>query len=455
MQQDHQVLDESIRRLGLPFFLVKRIDRSGGSSYVFHTCSAEPKKVLLEQAMRAIRAAQLEDVSVSIKSHKQEILESRRSLEALMDEFGGGDILYDPTGAVRRGGKIVGLSSSLRRGLGHVVSSVAFEPRRRALYVVLNEQHPRRLGALKASLKQARDIVEVWHRGARPNFDLAVRVGFELPPASWVVAADRRSVSSDRMEGLRARARRIAAVFGLATAFGAGAATSGLAADTTASREPAVSQPNVTVVTKTGVYDEDYTSDIGAKVTMPLGDSFGFHIEGQAGTDGYVGLGGELFWRDPEVGLLGAYASYENLDDVDMTRIAAEAELYLNQVTLGVIAGSQTGDVEGGILGRADIRFYATPDFMLRVGGEISPGIDLARIGAEWRPGFDALPGLSIFADGEFGDDYAASMMGLRLHFGGSGTTLIDRDRREDPSSKLDNRATFKDHEKNKGYDFR
>jgi hypothetical protein len=440
---DHNAVSAIIRQSGLPVFLVRHQTTLTTEELVFHTCSELPHKVLTQKVTKALAGAGFQ-MPVRVVRHRQSKLESVRSLETLVSRLGDGGIIYDPTAIGNRASKLVALAKSLRFGMARSVSTMAFEPRRRTLYLILDNKHSRSMAALATSLRKAHGILSGWEQGAKPGFDLAVRVGFELPPGARVVAIDNRSVVSGLFDRMKRNVARAAATLGLATAFGL-TATSVHAADPMASgNEPAVSAPNVTVITKAGDYDGDFASDVGAKITVPLGDSFGAHFEGQGGTDGYVGVGGELFWRDPSVGLLGVYGTFEKLDGVDMTRIAAEAELYLNQVTLGAILGDQSGDVDSGMFGRVDLRFYATPDFVLRAGGELSPGIDLARVGAEWRPGFEALPGLSLFADGEFGEDYTAVMSGIRLHFGGSGTTLVDRDRREDPSSKLDNRPELK-----------
>src|SRR5690606_26316383 len=50
----------------------------------------------------------------------------------------------------------------------------------------------------------------------------------------------------------------------------------------------------------------------------------------------------------------------------------------------------------------------------------------------EFRPGFEAMPGMSFFLDGQVGEDNHHSVLaGVRFYFGES-TTLIDRHRRDD-----------------------
>ncbi len=434
----------ALKNSDLPVFLARVKDTVAGSTLELHACSAESSRSLQSKATKAFANSGINS-AIKIVRHKRAELERGRSLEALVDLFGTGTIVYDPTAIGKRSSELLSLAKALRNGMGKSISTIAFEPRRRTLYLVLAKAHDQSIPAVRKTLEMANRLSHAWHRAARPQFDLAVRVGFDLPPGARVVPVDSRSVVNGTIEALRRSAFRLAATLGLATSFGF-AATAASAADAQPApgREPAVSQPNITVITKSSWYEEEFSQDIHAKVTLPLGESFGGHIEGMLGTDGYMGVGGELFARDPSMGMAGIYSTYETLDDVDMTRIAAEAEIYLNQITLGGAVGQQSGDVKDGVFGQLEVKFYATPDFVLKARGETSPTIDLLKVGAEWRPGFEALPGLSMFADGEFGEDYTAASVGLALHFGGSGTTLIDRDRREDPERNLENRTGLK-----------
>jgi hypothetical protein len=224
---------------------------------------------------------------------------------------------------------------------------------------------------------------------------------------------------------------------GLAALFGIGTTTAAVAGS-----EPAVSQPNFSILGRSANTDGDGHSDAAIKGTLPLGHAFGFQLEGAKGTDDYEGYAANLFWRDPTVGMVGVFATRESLGSVDMKRFAAEGELYLNNLTLGATVGRQEGDVKDGTFGRLDLRYYVTPDLIIKAGGEFTPSLNFGRVGVEWRPAFESLPGLSVYADGEFGESgYDAVMVGLKYHFGAKGATLIHRDRREDPDFHILNRA--------------
>jgi len=431
-------ISSKLASLKAPVFLARMESSRGKPVVTLHSAEPNLSPALAKSAQSALGGA----ATVRIKRHRMRALLGPKSLEDLVGRLGQGDVVYDPTRIVTRAALLVGLARSIRRSLPAKIRAIGFETRRRTLYVILDAKtHDRAPQSLRATMAVVAKAVETWRNASRPEFDLSVRVGFDAPPASRLVAVDSSSVITGLIGLLRTEFGRVARIFGLAALFGAGSAAAAHAADTGGpANEPAVSQPNLTIITKGGLTDDAGRGDLYAKGTLPLGDAFGVQLEGGIGLDDYYGVAGHLFTRDPGFGLLGAYASYENDDDIDISRVAAEAELYLNTITLGGDIGYQGGDVEHGVFGRVDLKFYATPDFILSIGGETSPGIDLGRISAEWRPGFDALPGLSLFADGEFGShNYESVRIGFTYHFGSSSSSLIDRDRREDPGLKLRN----------------
>jgi len=75
----------------------------------------------------------------------------------------------------------------------------------------------------------------------------------------------------------------------------------------------------------------------------------------------------------------------------------------------------------------------------LVLGGGVGQDDDKTRgiFGAEFQPGFAAVPGLSFFADGEIGeDDYYSALAGIRYYFGPT-KSLKNRHRQDDPSINL------------------
>jgi len=220
-------------------------------------------------------------------------------------------------------------------------------------------------------------------------------------------------------------------------------------ASTPALSLPAVSGPNAKISIYGG-YVEQNVSDGGAfglegSFTAPLGYSFGFQADGSLGVlDGeFVGtVGGHIFWRDPSVGLIGGYSSYEVNEAADSNRfrVALEGQAYFDRVTLeGLIGWEQLDNDFGGdadeLLALANIAFYPTDDLRLYVGYRRFAGLDLAAGGLEYQLSSGFLGnGTSIYVEGRVGDDdYASVNGGLRVFFGQGSKSLIRRHREDDP----------------------
>ena len=75
---------------------------------------------------------------------------------------------------------------------------------------------------------------------------------------------------------------------------------------------------------------------------------------------------------------------------------------------------------------------------MISAGVETNPQVNLlGRLGVEYRPAFEALPGLSVFAEGAVGTaGYHRVLGGIRFYFGDS-ETLRDKHRHDTFRSHL------------------
>ena len=429
-------ISAKLASLKAPIFLAQYGSVAGKKVVTIHSSEPRLSSTFVSDTEKAL-GADGSPVTVQLKRHSIGALLKPKSLEALASRFEQGEIVYDPTHIVTRMTSLVSLAKSIRVSLTSKIHAIGFESRRRTIYVILDKKAQNAsVEALRETMARVAKVVEGWRNEARPDFDLSVRVGFDAPPASRLVAVDARSVMTSMTRMLSGKLARVLRALGLATLFGAGTAVAAQAAG------PAVSQPNLTIIQKSGATDGDFQGEVYAKGTMPLGDMLGVQLEGGIGFDDYYGVAGHLFTRDPDFGLLGGYASIESIEGYEISRVAAETELYLNAFTIGGDVGYQGGEVDHGVFGKVDLKFYASPDFVLSAGGEFSPGVQLGSVGAEWRPGFESLPGMSFFADGEFGNNnYESVRVGLTYHFGSSSSTLIDRDRREDPGMKLKNNA--------------
>lgn len=376
------------------------------------------------------------DGSVQFRHYSAAQLFAAGSLEGLCGLFGNERVLYDPTSVVRRSRGIVRLAAAFRRAARRDIGQIAFEPRSRTLYVQMTPENlreqDRRIGRVLGKLA---DAARSWQT-AGIDCHVSVRLCSMLPAATILVPVDRQSLRKGLIPKLVSAWRQVLGGVGLSTAFA------------TAAVAQAVDKANVT--TSTGVtVSSAVKGDFGGQVALPIAGSLGASLDIAAGTDGYIGGGAQLFLRDPELGLIGLTGSVEALDEKVLYRLGAKTEFYLKSLTLGGSVGLQTMDNvdenPNGVYGGVDLSFYATPDFALRGGAELSPDLQLFSVGAEWRPGFDALPGLSIYSDFEHGNDGEnAAKVGLIYHFGEDGMSLIERDRRQTTSTTIMNRHQLK-----------
>lgn len=389
------------------------------------------------EILAALTAAGVSRVKVHF--HTPRDLTAPRSLERLVAHFGDGDIVYDPTEAIARAKALVEASRSVRASLDGAVSGIFFAPRTRTLFVALGGKRFASAEKVKvvelASIeRQIVDALRAVFAGRTADCP-AVRVGFGLPNGA-LVPVDHGSVIGWSEQTLRAIRRywkpvAIAALFG----FGANAA---------AAREPAVAPTNLKVTGAGTSTDGEGGWFFGGALTAPVGEKWGIQIEAAgAGNDfdTVTGLGGHIFTRDPSSYLLGIFAAYASEDtfDLDATRIGAEAEIYLNQLTIMAKAGYQFSDATAleGSFGDIELRWYLSDDFALSGGGAFDENSTIARAGAEWRPGFAALPGLAFRVDGAWGeDDYESYLGGITYYFGAD-ASLKDRHRKQDPDSAL------------------
>jgi hypothetical protein len=197
-------------------------------------------------------------------------------------------------------------------------------------------------------------------------------------------------------------------------------------------------------------------------LSIPLAQQWGLQLDGNLGSDkgiGEYGGGAHLFWRDPSIGLLGAYANYEHWNGTDVIdnltgvnshnsanigHFAAEGEYYLNRWTLGGLLGLETVSINSGVPVASppnrffdDVRvsYYVTDNFQLSAGHIYTVDTNFLTLGGEY--GF-ALGGgrmASLFADGWIGEGGDNGVLaGLRIYFGQSDKSLMDRHRQDDPS---------------------
>lgn len=220
---------------------------------------------------------------------------------------------------------------------------------------------------------------------------------------------------------------------------------------------PAVDGVNGKIVAFGGVAQENEFYGGEAVVTLPLGHSFGLQLDGLAAkvdTDGFgdvavFGAAAHLFWRDPSIGLLGAYGHYryaDALDGVDLYAGGIEGALYLGRVTLEAVAGVEGGEVDTGQAGSFDldtrffdvasVNYYPLDDLKLTLGHSYVFGTHFGNAGFEWGHALGGGVLASLFATAGISEDGdGAAVAGLRFYFGQRDKPLIRRHREDDPST--------------------
>jgi hypothetical protein len=342
---------ESLRAVAAPIFAATFVNGNKGGIITVHVSSVAQKKSV-ESSIRSALG-----MPVRVRFHSAASLTAPRSLEKLVRRFKCDEIIYDPTEAMTRAKALVDGAASVRASLGSKLAGVFYAPRLRTLYVALSSK-ALAVGE-KVKIAELADIERNILSALRSAFAgqatdcPAVRVGFGIPRTE-LVPVDQMSVTSFGRRLAQAVSRywkpaAIAAMLG----FGS--------AGTAAAREPAVSAPNLKVVATAGETSSDSAWVIGGGLTLPLGQEWGLQVEGGAagvGDDNIYGTAAHIFTRDPDKYLLGLFAAYASEDqfDLEATRVGAEAEIYLDQVSILAKAGYQFSDtVTEGFVGDIEL----------------------------------------------------------------------------------------------------
>lgn len=180
-------------------------------------------------------------------------------------------------------------------------------------------------------------------------------------------------------------------------------------------------------------------------VSTPFADAFGLQLDAlytDAEEVDFEGVGGHLFWRDTESGLLGV--GFGNIwgELVESFEFSLEGEYYLSYITLGAKLGYAEIEYkdpvpfidtdEGKAFGMLYATAYPINDLSVSVALENRFNNNSVRLGVEYQ-----LPvnGLSLFTRTMVAkNDYDHVLCGLRLYFG-SKKSLKERHRQDDPRS--------------------
>lgn len=229
--------------------------------------------------------------------------------------------------------------------------------------------------------------------------------------------------------------------------FGPFAATIALIAASTAHAEgPAVSETNGKFSLEGGAVGNNSNGSSGLGIvqgsfTTPLGHSFGLQLDAAAATayNNFFGGGdAQFFWRDPQLGLLGAFASVGGGRGNTVSWYGGEAEYFVGPVTLGAHAGYQVvynNTAANGGFGVGRLTYYPIPDLAFSGGGGVFVNSGFGRVMIEYQPELNGQRSLSFFVNGGAGSNAAyAATAGVRFYFGPE-KTLIRRHREDDPTA--------------------
>ncbi len=196
-----------------------------------------------------------------------------------------------------------------------------------------------------------------------------------------------------------------------------------------------------------GNMESEPGKNLAASITMPVGHTFGLQVDGlstRVADVDLTGMGGHLFWRDWDRGLLGITAATLNGEYQAARQIGGEGEYYWGPVTLGLRAGWGTiefddpapfidTDVEKEYL-LGDIGYYPLDNLLLSLTAGVLLDNTLIKGEIEY---LTPIRGLSLFTevvDGEHHYDHA--LFGIRYYFGAE-KTLKRHHREDDPASAI------------------
>lgn len=203
-------------------------------------------------------------------------------------------------------------------------------------------------------------------------------------------------------------------------------------------------------------------------VAVPLGGPFGAQIDGSGGSlggDGFGAVGGHVFWRNPNQGLLGLYGGYTNWDrfgGVNVSQFGGEGAYYWGPVTLEGVAGVESGNgvttgttvvppptsiglpagvvttnsfsVRTRFFDQVNVKYYINDDWSAYVGHRYLGGENAAAFGTEIARPLGHGVMASLFVEGLAGQaNFHGVWGGLKLYLGRTDKELAARQRQDDP----------------------
>jgi len=206
---------------------------------------------------------------------------------------------------------------------------------------------------------------------------------------------------------------------------------------------PAVSEINGKADYAGGTMDGYEGHNFSGSITLPVCQAIGFQADGlysHIGDADFYGGAGHLFWRNPDLGLVGLTGGYLYREGVDTFQVGAEGQYYIGPVTLGVFAG--VGQINYAhsasfidtnptrFIGRVSADYYPINDLRIGVSYTTAFADNLGRAELEYQT---PIRGLALTAEASLGNHgYDDLLFGVRYYFGAK-KSLRDRQRQDDP----------------------
>lgn len=215
----------------------------------------------------------------------------------------------------------------------------------------------------------------------------------------------------------------------------------------------AVAAPNVSVGFGIGGNGDEQFGFSEGSVAVPLGDKYGFQVDGIGGVtseSGFAGAAAHLFRRDPKKGALGLYGSYlysTGTYDNDgflengyvNSKLGVEGQAYLGRFTLDGLAGIEWNSLEESFdpFAQGRVNYYVTDNFKVGTGlnysGAFGGSTQLVG-GAEYLTDFGDVA-TTLYGDLSYDLDKNnrsdsnrfSAMAGLRFHFGTQGNATAPK----------------------------
>ena len=202
----------------------------------------------------------------------------------------------------------------------------------------------------------------------------------------------------------------------------------------------AVDGINASVSLSGGTLDGVANGMLVASVTAPLPylSSLGFQLDVALGQyDGVSrsdsgGAAGHLFWRNPDVGMLGLFADFGNVTSFHFGRIGVEGAKYIGPWTIDVMLGMEFGqNVLTRFVDEVDVSYNFNENFKASIGHRLTSRGHMGNIGFEKQFYASQNVAWSMFGTAEAGeDDFSQVFLGVKAAYSANGAvTLQQRDR--------------------------